>query len=232
MTKIRSTCIYLVVFIALNSCSSDKGPKTPEPSILIIPENNELCSTGVSVTNSQSNVEFSWSESKNTNYYNLVIENLNTNSRKNIDLLYQTSKSVRLDKANSYSWYVISVNEEKLDDTVQSEVWQFYLRGDNESNSPPFPAKAVSPIPGLTVELINGKSVIEWSTSDVDNDSLSYSLYLDEIDGNQDPPNEYLNLSDSFLEVSLNSESIYYWKVITSDGVNSSISQIYSFKTK
>ena len=49
------------------------------------------------------------------------------------------------------------------------------------------------------------------------------------MDGLQDPIDELLDISNSEAEVALESNNSYYWRVKSSDGENSSYSQIFVF---
>ena len=40
------------------------------------------------------------------------------------------------------------------------------------------------------------------------------------------------NLTAKTADVSLDAETLYYWRVKTSDGTNSSFSMVYSFRTQ
>ncbi|MBK56805.1 MAG: hypothetical protein CMC84_05885, partial [Flavobacteriaceae bacterium] len=72
-----------------------------------------------------------------------------------------------------------------------------------------------------------------WEGSDPDSgDTLAYTLYVDKTDGKQAPPTEQTGLSVKTLDVALDAATIYYWRVKTTDGTNSSYSIVYSFKTK
>ena len=86
--------IYLFVTLFIASCSGGGdggdggsggggggGGPTPQPpgkATLTAPANNKVCETGTSISDAQSNVDFSWSASANTSTYDLKITNLNT----------------------------------------------------------------------------------------------------------------------------------------------------------
>jgi hypothetical protein len=99
------------------------------------------------------------------------------------------------------------------------------------TNYAPFPAAAVSPLPGTTVTPTNGKVTLTWDTSDVDGGTLTHTLYLDTVDGKQTPLAANSNLTVKTKEVSVAANTIYYWRVVTSDGSNAATSIVYSFKT-
>ena len=61
---------------------------------------------------------------------------------------------------------------------------------------------------------------------------MGYTLYVDKTDGKQTPPSTQTGLSAKTLDVALDADTVYYWRVKTTDGTNSSYSIVYSFKTK
>ncbi|MDB4171766.1 hypothetical protein N9761_00650 [Flavobacteriaceae bacterium] len=101
---------------------------------------------------------------------------------------------------------------------------------DGVENYAPFPADLLSPASGGTVSVSeSGKISLSWSGEDPDGDALTYSIYMDQTDGLQEPI--ATNVSETSLEVDADKDSVYYWKVKSSDGENSAFSQIYAFRT-
>ena len=146
--------------------------------------------------------------------------------------LSTTSTTMTLDKGVPYSWNVTSKNT-KTTTTATSDTWKFYLAGTGISNYAPFPADLKTPTSGSTVERTDGKVTFTWEGSDPDSgDTLAYTLYDDKTDGKQAPPSAQTGLSAKTLDVALDAATIYYWRVKTTDGTNSSYSIVYSFKTK
>ena len=70
----------------------------PGKSTLLAPANNRACETGVSVSETQSEVSFSWNASAKTSYYDLTITNLNTNTPISKTGITSTSTKSNLDK--------------------------------------------------------------------------------------------------------------------------------------
>jgi hypothetical protein len=92
-------------------------------------------------------------------------------------------------------------------------------------NHTPFPASAINPIPGSSIEA--GQVILEWAASDIDNDISTYTILLDTLNP---PVNEIMSTSGSSVEVSVTSGNLYYWQVITEDEVgNTSTSQVFQF---
>ena len=140
-----------------------------------------------------------------------------------------TSATATLTRGIPYSWSITSKNKGAT--TTVSDIWKFYLAGVGVTNYAPFPAAAVSPLPGTTVTPTNGKVTLTWDTSDVDGGTLTHTLYLDTVDGKQTPLAANSNLTVKTKEVSVAANTVYYWRVATSDGTNTATSIVYSFKT-
>ena len=174
-----------------------------------------------------SEVTFSWDASSDTDSYDLVINNQETSQSQTESGITSTSKAVILATDVSYSWKVVSKAND-TSDTTESDTWQFYLAGDGQENYAPFPATILSPTSGAAVDSNNGGITLSWEGNDPDEgDSLTYTIYLDEVDGLQDPIEE--DSSETELEVSVESGTTYYWRVKTSDGKSSSFTLVYSF---
>ena len=239
--------LYILSFVFIVSCSAeddDSGtttppvtqqpapaptPQVPSPgkSSLSAPENNEVCYEGEEVDDSNSEVTFSWDASSDTDSYDLVITNQETSQSQTESGITSTSKAVTLATDVSYSWKVVSKAND-TSDTTESDTWQFYLAGDGQENYAPFPATILSPTSGAAVDTNNGSITLSWEGNDPDEgDSLTYTIYFDEVDGLQDPIEE--DSSETELEVSVESGTTYYWRVKTSDGKSSSFTLVYSF---
>ena len=209
------------------------APTPPGNPSLTSPANNTVCETGTSISDSQSNVVFSWQASSATDSYDLEVKNLDTNSIQNITGITTTTSTIALDKGEPYSWKVISKNNTS-NQTGSSTTWKFYLAGIGTKNYAPFPAELKSPKSGATVTRNSeGKINFEWEGSDPDQgDQLNYTLYLDKTDGKQTPSSDLTDLNVKTISVAVDGSTTYYWRVKTSDGTNSSFSNIYSFKTE
>jgi hypothetical protein len=111
-------------------------------------------------------------------------------------------------------------------ETADSEMWRFYNAGLPEESHPPFPAQAVNPKMGASID--SGDLTLQWEATDVDNDIASYTVLLDT---NNSPVAEVGNPSTNSLNVTVTSGIVYYWKVITTDGLgNESYSQTFEFR--
>ena len=204
----------------------------PAKSTLSAPANNKTCETGTSVSSTQSDVDFTWGVSADTDSYDLKITDLNSNVATNKTGLTTTSTKVTLDKGVPYSWFVTSKST-KSSVTTPSDTWKFYLAGTGVANYAPFPADLKAPSSGSTVKRTDGKATFTWEGSDPDSgDTLTYTLYVDTTDGKQTPASAQTDLSVLTLDVALDAATTYYWRVKSSDGTNSSYSTVYTFKTE
>ena len=228
--------LALVSLFILVGCSTDDGgesPFDPAAALLSLPANNTICETGTSVSATHSDVVFSWEPSANTTSYDLVVENLETNAVQSALGLTETNATVKLKKGEPYSWVIESKNSQ-TSKTATSMTWKFYLAGPGTSNYAPFPAALLSPErDGAVDRNANGEVDFLWEGADPDsNDVLTYTLYVDKIDGKQPPSNALSNLNQESASVALEGSTKYYWRVLTSDGSNSSFSQVCSFTTQ
>ena len=235
---------YLLVVLIMFSCGgSEEGggdggvdPPPPQPPgsvSLTAPASGKVCETGSSTSDTKSNVDFSWQASSNTNSYDLQVTNINTSTSINKTGLTTTNATVELDKGQPYSWKVISKNTSTTQ-TGTSSSWKFYLAGQGIKNYAPFPADLKTPTSGSTISRSSdGKITFIWEGSDPDQgDELKYTLYVDKTDGKQSPSSDLTNLTAKTADVSLDAETLYYWRVKTNDGTNSSFSIVYSFRTE
>ena len=232
--------LFTLTLISCGGSSDDGGGPDPPPvinppgkSTLTAPANNKTCETGTSISDTQSEVTFTWGTSANTNTYDLKITNLNTSTVTNKTALTSTTAKVTLDKGVPYSWNITSKSTASTT-TTASDTWKFYLAGTGVVNYAPFPADLKTPASGSTVTRDgDGKVAFTWDGSDPDTgDTLKYTLYVDTTDGKQTPPAAQTDLTAKTASVALDAATTYYWRVKTSDGVNSSYSIVYSFKTE
>ena len=227
-----SKYLSLIFALLLIGCESE-SLNIPGKTNLISPENVQICETGISISNTQSEVTFVWSESEYTDYYDLNITNLNNNNIVWSSKNESTTDKVILEKGQPYSWKVNTRNSD-VSDITSSDTWKFYLGGLGSINFAPYPAALLSPNNSSTIDRnTNGEITFEWEGSDPDDtDNLVYTLYIDTVDGKQTPSTSLTDLTVETINVALDAGNTYYWRVKTSDGKNSSYSVVRSFKTK
>ncbi len=217
-----------LVLLLLWSCGGDDTPPAPEGANLIFPLEDSECTTGVDINENQSQVTFEWQASANTDSYTLSAVNLNTNSPQTISTA-ATSVSLTIAKGTPYSWTVTSQNENS-DQVATSETWLFYNAG-SQTTYAPFPAQLVSPTSGSTVQKnIDNQVVLMWQGADVENDIDDFEIFF----SISNPPTTSAGTIDSGtmeLTVDVESNTVYYWKVITTDlEGNTSDSGVFEFK--
>ena len=213
-------CKILFVVILIFSCK--ESIPDPEQVTLINPENNNTCLYSNSNSNSGV-VEFSWTESKHTDNYDLIVENQITNL-KNSTATNLTFAKVTLTRGAPYSWYVVSKSESS-ENIALSETRNFYLEGPSQLTHIPFPAKLISP---LNESIINSADMVtfQWEGYDLDGDIENYDLIIENNSNGQEIKYEKI-LSQNF-EVELQKGNIYLWRIITRDKENNLSSSITS----
>ena len=220
------------LFLIIISCTEeDPLPVDPGIAILISPINQETCFDGVSINDTQSNIEFSWSVASDAISYEIIVSNLLTQSTQTYTA-NTNQTTIALTKAEPYSWYVKSIGENGSTPS-QSDLWRFYLAGESTINYAPFPSELISPRSGANVTPdINNQIILNWSCSDVDGDLEQFDLYLDENDGSTLNTSIKYEQQDTSVEVEVANNSTYFWKVIAIDtNGNESSSGVYSFRT-
>ena len=183
--KSNYTHLYIILSFILVSCSKNSSNATDpiiEPNTtlsedkelsafnLVFPEDQSLCTEGLEKDN-QIELEFSWEASENATSYSLELSNI-TNDTKTTFSSETTTKTIMLDKGTQYGWKVIA---KRNDDEMASAAWSFYSQGSTVENYAPFPAEISITDKGN--QLID----ISWSGADLDNDIISYSVYMNEI---------------------------------------------------
>ena len=226
--------LFLIAFIGCDKDDDniiEEEAKLPGEVLLIAPVKDQTCEEGVDVSNEISKISFEWNAAENTDFYDLIITDPENGTEvASFSNLKATTRNVDLVKDRSYTWKVISKNSE-TPETGSSESWNFYLVGDPQSNYAPFPAEVVKPEQAASVELSDGKVVLEWEGADPDGDELTYTVYLDKVDGKQEPAEALKDLSETSIEIDVEDNETYFWRIKTSDGANSSYSPVHYFKT-
>jgi hypothetical protein len=221
-------CIYFLSLILIWSCGSEPIPE-PQATVLIAPADLNECTTALVLSETERQVKFQWTLALNTDSYELVVVNTLTNARyeKTSSLL---TESIVLTSGASYRWYVNS--KSLLSSAVgKSSVRQFYLEGSQDESYLPFPAVLLRPENQSIVDLeSSGDFLFDWEGYDLDEDIMSYAVYLGKTEDNLDLVQEGLTVSQ--LSLSLDTGERYFWQIITLDSEgNTSKSEVYSFQT-
>jgi len=231
--KIKNGALLLLMLLAMISCG--KKGETPPPSHnnspgkanLLFPDQNSVCITGKTVSDTVSTVEFRWSQTAHTDVYELDIKNLLTGGTI-IKTPSTNSIYFNLLRGTPYSWFIVSKSN-SITDTAKSDVWKFYNSGPGKVSYAPFPAIITSPKYGQVITALGGTVNLTWTGTDVDNDITSYDLYF----GTSTTPGLlHAGVTNMFLNgVTVSSGTTYYWKVITTDAAgNTSDSGVYEFE--
>ena len=113
--------MLLLAGVLLLSCGKDSPPKPPEAAVLVFPERNSECTTGIDLNDQTSQVEFRWQEAKFTDTYELVVTNLDTGSSQTVTTT--SLSAVRpLEKGALFRWNIRTRNE-KTQDVVTRFHW-------------------------------------------------------------------------------------------------------------
>lgn len=205
-------CISFFVLILIFSCK--ESIPDPEQVVLVNPENNNTCL----FSNSNSNfaeVEFSWTESKHTDNYDLIIENQITNENISKTTILTTSQ-VTLERGAPYSWYVVSKSDSS-ENIALSETRNFYLEGPSQLAHIPFPAKLIYP---LNESILNSVNIVtfQWEGYDLDGDIKNYDLIIENASNGAEI--KYEKILIEALDIELQNGNIYLWKIITTDNEN------------
>jgi hypothetical protein len=218
--------IFFMVFFC--GCGPDPIPD-PEAAILLSPENLNNCSSASRVNDSERQVRFQWTKALFAERYELIVKNSVTQESFYINTTL-LNESLILPGASPYQWFVRSKSS-LTPVTKDSNSWQFYLEGDPNTNYLPFPAILLAPQDNATVSLSDSDSfLLEWEGNDLDDDIISYDLYLG-IDPNQLTLKED-KINSTEFSIILELDNKYYWQIITHDeSQNQSKSSIFSFQT-
>lgn len=224
----RIFTIVLIGILLVAGCKKKQAPQSPESAILVFPDANSECTTGESINDTESVVEFRWLAANNTQTYELRLTNLNTNITKNASTSALRAK-VTLDKGAPYSWIVVSKNTQ-VTQTATSKTWRFYNAGFLTTH-PPFPPEIISPELSESIfKDINNEVTLEWNGADVDNDISGYDVYF----STETPPESLItsnNDAETTQKVGVASNTTYYWRIVARDSEgNTSDSGIFEFK--
>ena len=198
--------------------------KTPSIPVLMAPVNNLLCTDNT--------VTFNWGSSLDldgdTINYTMQIATDNLFLQIVLDTnIKETKTTFTLDKGKAYYWRV-KATDSKNESSSFSSIFQFYTEGIASENHSPFSPGLVSPKLSSVVQTTT--ATLEWTASDVDNDTLVFDIFF----GTQNPPLQKLsaNQSETILNVEVASSKEYFWKVVVKDSKGAqSIGQVWNFKT-
>ncbi|MEI6866847.1 hypothetical protein [Flavicella sp.] len=221
--------LYTLSILFIVSCSQDESTETnqineaPDIPSLLNPSNNQLCTSD--------NLDFEWASSTDyegdeVNYYYQVSTDNMFNAIVKSGTIIGTLKNLQLEKETAYYWRVQAIDS-KGNKSDFSEIWNLYTESIGLENNLPFMPELVAP--KMEASLDSDRIILEWNCSDIDNDNLVYNLYIGKT---ENPILVLTNISDTSTEITIDSNSNYYWKVEaidTNDG--KTIGQLWSFTT-
>ncbi len=224
----KFVCITIMAGLVAACSKDDPPPPVPGEASLVFPENNSLCITGISQSETTSEVTFRWQAATDADSYELVVTALNSSGVQRL-ITSGLSLAVVLEKGAPYSWQVTAINNQSREETP-SQVWRFFNAG-SEISYPPFPALLLEPASGASVlPDANGEVLLRWQLADPDNDLAECQVYLG-TDPADLPLIETLGPTAETLGVPVVENTVYYWQIRSQDAEgNTSLSGLYSFR--
>ncbi len=102
---------------------------------------------------------------------------------------------------------------------------------EEDINEVPVTATLLSPQQGVKITPTNGTVTLEWKISGSNDGTITFTIYADTVDGNQQSPTAWQNLTANSFEISVVSGTTYYWRIETSNGNQTTTSETYTFET-
>lgn len=197
--------------------------EAPEVPVQLLPTENEQC---VPV-----DLQFKWKDAIDPEN-DRVFYKLEVSADDNFEDIIQSRQSegpevnLDLDPGQRLYWRVKAIDA-LHNESEFSSARTFYTEPDPGYNSIPQQPQQVQPGNGTTVT--QNKVLLEWTASDADEDDLEYELYF----GTEDPPQLMAeSLEGTSMEISIESNKTYYWKVIVTDvHGGKAIGGLWYFKT-
>ena len=127
-----------------------------------------------------------------------------------------------------YYWKIIASDGEF---ETASSIWDYTTESGGSVNHPP--AEPYAPTPIDNADDVSISTSISWSCSDPDGDALTYDVYF-----GTDPTLDSGELMSSnqsgtnYNPATLEYETVYYWKIVASDGELETASPIWDYTTE
>lgn len=235
MKKILS---LIVIVSLLTSCGGGGGEgggtdNPPTPTVNNKPATPSTTYPSASSLCIDNSVKFEWNAATDPDgdavKYNLQIalDNQFTQIEHDLKNISGTYKIVTLDKGVAYFWRLKAIDSKNLSGDFSSNV-QFYTEGVGVTNYLPFMPELVKP---AIEEVVTSSSVtLEWTASDVDNDSLTFDVYFGEDSNSLTLVSE--NQSETTYTTNVTGTTSYFWKIAVKDGNSgTTIGQVWNFTT-
>jgi len=125
----------------------------------------------------------------------------------------------------TYYWKIIASDGEL---ETASPIWDYTTESEGSVNHPP--AEPYAPTPINNADNVSISTSISWSGSDPDGDVLTYDVYF----GTDSTPDNGELLSNNqsgtnYSPATLEYETVYYWKIVASDGEYETEGDVWSF---
>lgn len=235
MKKRLITVLILGITISCSKGGNDGGGTSSQPQentlptvpTQVYPLNNTLC-----INN---NVSFEWQASTDADgdavsYVIEVSENSTFDALAFTSVSFSTAKLISLQKGKSYYWR-IKAKDSKNGESAYSSVSQFLTEGDGVSNHLPFAPELVAP--QLHAAIDGTSTTLSWTASDVDNDALTYDVYLDHTNTLPTTQVSTGQTETTYAATGLELNKTYYFKVVVKDDKGgATVGQVWSFTTK
>lgn len=197
----------------------------PSAVELIFPEDVSECTTGISLSETESEVLFEWSPAAIGDGYILTLINLETSEIQSIET-DREELPVILQKSTPYRWLITTTLTGSMKFT-DSEDFVFFNAGPGSVSYIPFPASNIAPGNGEVFPTGQEEVTLIWESNDLDNDILEYDIYFGDVNP---PPLFRSEFTASELESVPVSSGSYFWQIITRDGAgNESVSEVFTF---
>ncbi len=223
-------CVFLM---SCGGGGDDSGGPDPDPdpvpapaaATLVFPDDDTECNEGEIVNDTQSTVTFEWNASQNTDSYEVNLRDLNTNNTSRT-ISNTTTADITIGRGVPYEWFVVS-RASGTNETANSPTWRFYNQGPGVENYAPFPAEAVNPPRGATIN-DSDTVTLEWEGGDVDDDLSEFDVFFGT---DVDPTSLLETTANNTSEATISSGQVFYWKVVSKDSQgNTSQSEIFEFR--
>ncbi len=227
---------YILCCLLILSCSSgggDETPPQPNPDPDSGTENNPPSTPSLSFPSkdllcTQSELTFEWGKANDPdgdtiNYQLQISTNRSFTALVEDHMVSTNSKTLVMEAGQDYYWRVLAIDSKNTKSQFTPS-WAFYVEGEATTNYVPYIPSLISPLSGIEVR--SGLVTLEWEGSDIDNDPLKFDLYL----GTTNPPVLFeTDLSQSSIEVTVEINREYYWKVHVKDDISTSYGGIWTF---
>jgi len=243
----KKVLLYITSVFLLTACggsSDDSGPVSDPgqsgdiaAASLIFPENNSLCTEAKNLTgnpgdtNRTYTIGFIWSGKKGTTYEIVLKNEANDAVRNQSTEAIDDFVVLDVDKiipGARYSWKIIA-SKSGTTTTAESTEQIFTAAGIGEISFVPSPATANNPKSNTSLPPTTSVT-LDWTGKDDDNDIKEYDVYF----GEDNPPSTKIetitNSTVSTKEVTVASNKLYFWRIITRDAAqNESSSAVFKF---